>query len=203
MRQTLFVLSPAYCGGRRALQLLNSGAELPLARRLREPPGVPLGEAFSFMSGLYFRGKLAYARRFACARQGTGVHVITPGRGLLDPEHRVRHGELLAIAEIPVALEEPRYRRPLERDAGVLADSLAEGDAVVLLGSIATDKYIEVLAALLADRLHVPAEFLGRGDMSRGALMLRSVQLGRELSYIPVAGAPMRGPRARRVADMI
>ena len=80
----IFLLSPAHCGGKRAAILLNERAEFPLAQRLRSAPGVTLGEAFSFLSGLYFRGKLAYAHRFAHAPAGEpGVQVITTDRGLL------------------------------------------------------------------------------------------------------------------------
>src|SRR5690606_20239197 len=62
--ERVFLLSPAHCGGRRAQLLLNEAAEFPLAQRIRSPEGAPLGEVFSFLSGLYFRGKLTYARRF-------------------------------------------------------------------------------------------------------------------------------------------
>src|SRR5690606_12169773 len=81
----VFLLSPASCGGRRAQLLLREAADFPLARRLRSD-GAPLGEVFSFLSGLYFRGKLTYATRFARPPQGVrGVHVITTSSGLLDP----------------------------------------------------------------------------------------------------------------------
>ena len=45
-----------------------------------------LGEAFSLMSSLYFRGKLAYARAVVERRGGAAAAlVITPTRGLLAP----------------------------------------------------------------------------------------------------------------------
>ena len=43
---------------------MSDRATFDLAVRLRGPGGAALGEVFSFMSGLYFRGKLAYARTF-------------------------------------------------------------------------------------------------------------------------------------------
>jgi len=201
MSQTVFLLSPANCGGRRAKMLMNPAAEFPLAGRLRDS-GLALGEAFSFMSGLYFRGKLAYARAFARTTATPGAYVITPGSGLLDPDSVIRHDDLVAMAAVSVSLDEPKYYEPLEEDARRLAGSIAEDDAVVLLGSIATNKYVEVLSRSLGDRLLFPAEFVGRGDMSRGGLMLRCVTDGTELAYIPVAGAVRHGPRPPKLVPL-
>src|SRR5262245_36869068 len=172
-RQTIFLLSPAHCGGRRAELLLREGASSPLAARLRDS-GAPIGEVFSFLSGLYFRGKLAYGSAFA--RSGPaphGVLVITPGRGLVPPDRVVTLAELREIAEIGVAAEERRFRCPLERDASALHAVLESDDQVVLLGSIATGKYVDIIEGFLDGRLRFPIEFVGRGDMSRGGLMLR------------------------------
>jgi hypothetical protein len=66
---------------------------------------------------------------------------------------------------------------------------------VVLLGSIATGKYTSALLEVFGRRLLFPAAFVGRGDMSRGGLLLRAARSGEELSYIPVAGATLHGPR--------
>src|SRR5687768_5396555 len=193
MARTLFLLSPAHCGGRRAQLLLREQAEFPLAVRLRQA-GAPLGEVFSFLSGLYFRGKLAYAQAFQRAHPADlGTLVITPGRGLVSPAQEVTIQDLHAIAAVGVSLDEPLYRETLARDARALAARLGEADLVVLLGSIATGKDVDVLTHYLDRRLHFPAEFVGRGDMSRGGLMLRHVFEGRELSYIPVAGATRHG----------
>jgi hypothetical protein len=203
MKPPVFLLSPANCGGRRAQILMNSAAEFPLACRLRGPAGLAIGEAFAFMSGLYFRGKLAYARAFSnAALAAAGALVISPGRGLLDCDRAIGRADLLAMAEVPVDLDEPRYRAPLERDASALARSLAPGDRVVLLGSIATDKYVSVLQSAFDGRLLFPREFVGRGDMSRGGLMLRCVATGAELEYVPVAGAVRHGVRPPKLAPM-
>jgi len=67
---------------------------------------------------------------------------------------------------------------------------------VVLLGSVATGKYVDILSPLLGGRLCYPASFIGRGDMSRGGLLLRSVEAGTELDYVPIeAGVRPRGKR--------
>jgi hypothetical protein len=200
-RREVFLLSPAAFGGRRAGILLRPEADFELARRLRTQAGAPLGEVFAFMSGLYFRGKLLYARTFARPPTGDpGTWIIAPGLGLADPDRRVRVPDLRAMAEVPVSLREPRYRDPLLRDARALATRLDPGDRAILLGSIATDKYLAPLEAALGDRLWFPSAFVGRGDMSRGGLLLRQVDAGRPLDCIRVAGAPRRGARPARLA---
>jgi hypothetical protein len=198
LRLRVFLLSPAHCGGKRAAILLNQHATFPLAQRLRSSAGVTLGEAFSFLSGLYFRGKLAYAHRFARPPQSSpGVQVITTYRGLLPADTLVRAGELAEFGAVDIRSDQPAYRLPLTRDVSTLAGIPAV--EAVLLGSIATGKYIDVLLELMGERLLFPREFVGRGDMSRGALLLRAARSGQELEYEPVAGAIRRGRRAPRV----
>lgn len=194
----IFLLSPAHCGGKRAQVLLNERATFPLAVRLRSTPGVTLGEAFSFLSGLYFRGKLAYAERFSRPPGGApGVQVITTDRGLLTGDAPVDAAELRRFGTVDISQEHPAYRLPLERDARALRQQ--ENAEVILLGSVATGKYVDVLIDIMGERLLFPSDFVGRGDMSRGALLLRAVRTGVELSYQPVVGAIRRGARARRV----
>jgi hypothetical protein len=195
----IFLLSPAHCGGKRAEILLNGRASFPLAVRLRSA-GVTLGEAFSFLSGLYFRGKLTYADRFARPPGGNnGVQVITTDRGLMPAGTEISNEDLRRFAGVDISAEEPEYRRPLQRDAGVLG-SMKDVE-VVLLGSVATGKYVDILLEELGDRLLFPADFVGRGDMSRGALLLQAARNGVELAYQPVAGAVRRGRRAPRVGS--
>jgi hypothetical protein len=192
----IFLLSPAHCGGKRAGFLLNDAATFDLARRLCAPGGAPLGEVFSFLSGLYFRGKVAYARAFANPPRGMpGALVITSNRGLIPPETPLTVESLRDFGCTDIATGDPRYREPLERDAHELARKAGGACEVVLLGSVATPKYVEVLRAILGDRLRFPAEFAGRGDMSRGGLMLRCVDERRELTYVPIDGSPRRGTR--------
>jgi hypothetical protein len=195
----VFLLSPARADGERMGLLLSTRARFGLALAVRGP-GAALGEVFQFTSGLYFRGKLAYARAFGRPPPGgSAALVMAPGAGLLPAETLVREEDLRAYAAVPVAADEPRFQAPLERAAAELAERLGPSARVVLLGSIATAKYLGPLAAALGERLLFPAEFVGRGDMSRGGLLLRSVQAGAELRYLPAAGATRRGPRPPRL----
>jgi hypothetical protein len=200
MGPRIFLLSPANCGGRRGQIVMSERASFELAVRLRHT-GAPLGDVFSFMSGLYFRGKLAYATTFAAPPDpgsgitASGVFVITPTAGLRAPDTIVTIDTLRAFANVDVAADNPKYRKPLEQSARAVADDIGADCAVVLLGSIASGKYVEILQSIFGDRLMFPADFVGRGDMSRGGLMLRCVSAGQELAYVPVAGAVRRGQR--------
>jgi hypothetical protein len=192
----VFLLSPARCDGQRAKMLFNPHATFELAATLREPDGAPLGEVFSFLSGLYFRGKLTYARAFATRpRKVAPVQVITTSRGLLTPDSRVTLGDLVEFASVDIGAGVERYLTPLRRDIEELARAIPKTATVVLLGSIATGKYIDALTATFGNRVVFPAEFVGRGDMSRGGLLLRRAREGVELDYIPVAGAVRKGKR--------
>jgi hypothetical protein len=194
----IFLLSPAHCGGKRAALLLNERATFPLAERLRSSPGATLGEAFSFLSGLYFRGKLTYASRFARPPAGEpGALVITTDRGLLPADTLIGARDLVEFGSVDIQSDRPSYRRPLTRDVARIQQR--EDVEFVLLGSIATGKYVDVLTEILGTRLLFPSDFVGRGDMSRGALLLRAVREGSELTYDRVAGAVRRGVRARKV----
>ncbi len=178
--------------------LLRDGAAFPLARALRS--GAPLGEVFSFLSGLYFRGKATYARAFGRPPRGVAeALVITSGNGLLRLDERVDDARLRALAAIPIDVRERRYVEPLLRDALDLDRRCGARCRVVLLGSIATSKYVEPLQAVFGDRLLFPPAFVGRGDMSRGGLLLRCVRADRELDYAPIAGAVRHGARPARL----
>ncbi|HEY1582043.1 MAG TPA: hypothetical protein VGF73_02965 [Chthoniobacterales bacterium] len=189
-----FLLSPAYAGGRRAQMLLSERAQFGLARRLRAGEPVSLGEVFTFLSGLYFRGKLTYANAFA-RPDLTRVLVITPTRGLVPAATPVRLSDLREFAEVDIEENDPRYRQPLERDLRRLVRQLSPQCDVVLLGSVATGKYVSVLLEILRERIQFPADFVGRGDMSRGGLLLRCAVDRTELAYIPVRGAVRKGKR--------
>jgi hypothetical protein len=193
----IFLLSPAHCGGRRAGMLLRRDSDLPVAERCRAGT-LTLGEAFSFVSGLYFRGKLAYACAFGRphAAVESAAFVITPTRGLQAPAMPVTTDLVREFASVDVSPENRRYRLPLERDVEALAAHLPPDARVVFLGSLATDKYVDPLADILGSRLHYPPAFVGRGDMSRGGLLLRSVTDRTELEYAVFhAGALRRGRR--------
>jgi hypothetical protein len=193
-KSRIFLLSPASSNGKRAALLFNARADFTLAQRVRSESGAPLGEVFSFLSGLYFRGKLTYARAFENppSEAISGVQIITPSDGLCPPDLMVTLEDLEAFAEVPIDVDESMYRVPLERDARALAEKLGGDCEVVLLGSVATGKYIDVLLPILGDRLLFPLEFLGHGDMARGAMMLKRAAAGVELTYIP-ASDPRRG----------
>src|ERR1044071_4236957 len=197
----IFLLSPASAGGERARMILRDEAQFPLARKLRAKTGAPIADVFTFLSGLYFRGKIAYANAFARPARGTsGVLVITPTRGLINARTRIYLDDLREFAEVDIHQDDPRYRMPIERDAQHLAAKLPPESDVVLLGSIATGKYVDVLLANFDKRLRFPADFVCRGDMSRGGLMLRCAADRQELSYIPVSGAVVNGKRPPKLA---
>jgi len=180
--------------------VLSERASFELAQRVRVGGGAPLGEVFSFLSGLYFRGKLTYARAFANPADGhAGVFVITPTDGLCPADEPVDLARLQRFATVDIDGDDPRYRRPLDRDARRLARRIGRGGEVVLLGSIATGKYVDPLLAVLGERLRFPADFVGRGDMSRGGLLLRCARAGTELPYVGVRDAVRRGPRPPRL----
>jgi hypothetical protein len=194
--EPLFLLSPARCDGPRARTLLNPAASFELAQQIRSRKGAPLGEVFSFLSGLYFRGKLEYARALTSARQyETHIRIITTNRGLRPPDDCVTRDDLIAFADVDIARGDERYLVPLRRDAEDIARTLPLTAGVVLLGSIATGKYVDTLLAIFGERLLFPAEFVGRGDMSRGGLLLRHARAGLPLAYVPVMGAIRRGRR--------
>jgi len=195
--QKIFLLSPANLKGIRGQRLLDPDLNSELGARLWQQ-GVPLAELFCYTSSLYFRGKLAYAQLFSQPPAGLqGFFIITSSSGLVTPDTVVdiaKAKDLASGAEID--LEDERYRIPLRRDAEGLEKELPEGCQVVLLGSVATEKYVTPLKEVFGRRLLFPAAFLGRGDMSRGALLLRCVRENRELAYSP-AEVPERKSRRR------
>jgi hypothetical protein len=188
--------------------VVSPTAQFALAQQLRTAEGAPLGDVFSFVSGLYFRGKLAYARRFAAPPDpldpvtAGGVLVITPNAGLRAADAPVTLETFRAFAGAAIELENHAYRRPLEHGARALLDAVGPECDVVLLGSIASGKYVEILQPVFADRLVFPPAFVGRGDMSRGGLMLRCVTAGLELEYAPVAGTVRHGSRPPRLQPL-
>ena len=197
----IFLLSPAHCGGERARLLFRPEARFELALKLRTPQGATLGEVFSFLSGLYFRGKIAYARRFACPPADVeGQLVITTNRGLMSADEYVTLADLKQMGCVDIDATVRRYRTPLVRSVKLLRERIGRDCHAVLLGSIATGKYVDILSRHLGEQLRFPSEFIGRGDMSRGGLMLRCVEAGRELTYIPLAGTVRRGARPAKLA---
>ena len=194
--------SPANCAGKRAQMLMSERSSFPLARQLRDR-GASLGAVFSFMSALYFRGKLAYASSFANPPSDLpGTLVVTPGSGLRSPDEILTLDDLKEIARVKVDEQNGPYRKPLERDANRLAESISLNCEAVFLGSVATSKYLGILESAFRERLRFPIDFVGRGDMSRGGLMLRCVEQGEELTYVKVAGALRHGPRPSKLPKL-
>jgi hypothetical protein len=201
-RNRIFLLSPANLAGIRARYVLDVSAESELACRLRRD-GLPLGDLFTFLSSLYFRGKLAYAKAFSAPPHGLcGSYVITATEGLLDPEAVVNLEQVRAMAAAKIDAGESRYRVPFERGCQLLREKIEDSCDIVLLGSIATAKYVEPLLQVFAERLLFPVEFVGRGDMSRGGLMLRAVEARTELVYAPVLNATRRGARPPKLSPL-
>jgi hypothetical protein len=204
----VFLLSPANCSGTRAKMVMSDKAQFDLAVRLRGKSGAAIGEVFAFISGLYFKGKITYALRFANPPEpggeltGSGALVITPTAGLRPAETRVTAEALKAFAKVDIAADDPRYRTPLLASASALAEEIGEDCDVVLLGSVASAKYVDVLTGVFGERLKFPIDFVGRGDMSRGGLLLRCARFGQELPYVPVLGAVRHGPRPPRLAPI-
>src|SRR6185437_1729765 len=145
----VFLLSPANCNGPRAKMVVSDRAQFDLAVRLRRE-GAAIGEVFAFVSGLYFKGKLAYALTFAQPPDpdsdvtGTGALVITPSAGLRPAETVVTADALRTFAGIDIAKNDPRSRKPLLASARALDHEIGPECDVVLLGSIASQKYVEV-----------------------------------------------------------
>jgi len=204
----VFLLSPANCGGIRARMMMSPNARFELAQRLQSVQGAPLGEVFSFVSGLYFRGKLAYARRFARPPDPTdsvaagGVLVITTNAGLRAVDTPVTVESFQAFATGEIDLRNAAYRAPLEQSAKALLDAIGSDCEVVLLGSVASGKYVDLLLPIFGDRLMFPPDFVGRGDMSRGGLMLRCLMAGYELPYVSLNGAIRHGARPPKLEPL-
>lgn len=189
MPHRIFFLSPATLGGRRAESLLRDDAGSELAGALREGR-LTIAEMFAYTSSLYFRGKSAYARAFAQAPPGVGgAWVITTDRGLVSLDMPVTPALLREMASVQIDPAEPRYRDPLVASARAMRERAGPGCQAVLLGSLATAKYLEPLHEAWGEALVAPEAFFGLGDMSRGSLMLRAVEEGRELVYVPARGA--------------
>lgn len=197
----VFVLSPASCNGLRARWVLKKNSCSVLARRLREV-GVPLGEVFTYLSALYFRGKLAYAQAYAEPPPGCpGILIITPTAGLVSHDALIRMSRLRGFARVPIHLNNRLYSSTLRRSARKVATEIGPACEVILLGSVGTGKYLDILGPIFGGRLRVPAEFVGLGDMSRGGLLLRSVRENRQLSYINATSLVVLRPRLRKKPD--
>lgn len=193
MPSTIFLLSPASTSGLRAKQLMSPRAQFATALRYRSPEGVMIAEAFAFMSALYFRGKIAYALHFGGAEN---TRVIAPGFGLVPPTWAITEERMKKMKRTDVDMKDRVYVKTLRATSTELAESIDDDTRVVLLGSVATGKYVDVLLPIFGDRLRFPAAFAGLGDMSRGGLMLRAVRADQELEYTTLDAPRHRAPGA-------
>src|SRR4051794_5638580 len=107
-----FLVSPARCNGLRAEQLAVSRSPMGVALR---SGGAPLGDVFTWLSALYFRGKLTYARTFAPRR----TWIMAPGLGLRPASHRITVADLHAMGQVDI--ESRAFAAPLRTDALALA----------------------------------------------------------------------------------
>jgi hypothetical protein len=196
----IFILSPARSSGPRASLIQNPRAGFELAQRLQKGGAATIGEVFSFLSGLYFRGKLTYARTFAAPPRGLpGIWVITSNRGLLPVDEPLTLSDLVAFGEAEIDAGNDAYSGPLLRDAHTLHKSARGRAAIVFLGSVSSKKYVDLLLQAFRETLVFPPAFLGRGDMSRGGLLLRHASAKEELPYVPLLNSPRKGSRPTRL----
>src|SRR5262245_7129374 len=132
----IFLLSPARVGGKRTDLLLSPRANFELATRV-QTTGAPLGEVFTFLSGLYFRGKSIYANRFVRPyKKVPGVYVIISNHGLLPIETNITKEDVISFGEIPIDPADKRYVQNLQNAAAELLKKLPPNADVILLGSI-------------------------------------------------------------------
>jgi len=120
--------------------------------------------------------------------------------GLLDPEQIVSCEQVRQMAAGRIDVDDDSYRTPFDLCCRSLFQQIQHPCDIVLLGSIATPKYVEPLLNVFGERLLFPVEFVGRGDMSRGGLMLRAVEAQAELSYTPVLNATRHGARPPKLS---
>lgn len=179
---TLFLISPARCNGERA-EMLAASKTAAMGLLLRGE-GAPIGDVFAWLSALYFRGKLTYARAFAKPPASLpGALVMAPGAGLRSPETRISGIALRAMGGVDV--ESDAFVKPLRRDAELVDRAYGGAARVVLLGSIATGKYVDTLLEVFGERLVFPG-----GVRRTGRHEPRRVDAAR--------GAQRRGARVRR-----
>ena len=102
------------------------------------------------------------------------------------PDTVVTLSDLRRISSTSIDEKNSHYRLPLDSDLRRLRKMVGNETDVILLGSVATSKYITPITDVFGERLLFPKDFLGRGDMSRGSMLLRCCEQGLELEYLPV-----------------
>ena len=202
----IFLLSPASTDGLRAQQLTSPRAGFGAAERYRSPEGVTIEEAFTFMSSLYFRGKIGYARHFAApppelalGSRTTASWSSLPASGWCRRACRITPEEMKKLRRTPVDLKSRAYCAPMKKHVEQLRDLAPDG----LGGAPGQRRDRQVRGPAAAgprDRLLFPRDFAGAGDMKRGGMMLRAVREDRELSLRHPRRAPPPRPRLKLLA---
>ena len=171
--------------------------------------GAPLGDVFTFVSGLYFRGKLAYARRFASPPEPRIRRRL--GRARHHAERRAPQPETPVTRRRAARLRRRRRRsRPTRatggRSSGARARWLREIGAdceVVLLGSIASPKYVDVLLDDLRRAPAVPDRFRRpRRHEPRRPAAAQARARASSSTYAPMAGAVRHGARPPKLPPL-
>jgi hypothetical protein len=194
---TIFLLSPARLDGERGRALLDGKGASALMGELRSAHGCSVEAVFCFVSSLYFRGKAAYARAFGVRTAPLpSAYVMTAGGGLLSLDEPVTVARLEGWSRVAVSPDNPHFVAPLLRHATGLLDACDQATRFVLLGSVASRKYVGPLLDVFGERLLYPSELAGRGDMARGKLLLAAAREQRELGYASVRDL-QRFPRAQ------
>ena len=134
--------------------LLNPGANFELAAKLRAGAAT-LGEVYSFISGLYFRGKVAYSDAFGSAPQDLPpAVVIVQGLGLLPLQTLMTAEKLTAAGAVSIERDHIAYRTALLRDAKAVKSASGASCQFVLLGMTAQYDLISALSHHLVNALH-------------------------------------------------
>ena len=140
---------------------MSERATFDLAVRLRDARGTARGSV-QLSERSIFQGQARLLAAFGVHRilsrlfSGAGVFVITPNAGLRTPDTPVTLGGISRFAGVDVSADNPSYRKPLDRSARSLAADIGPDCGVVLLGSIASAKYVDVLLSIFGDRLLFP-----------------------------------------------
>ena len=114
-------------------------AKFAAAMQYRTEAGVEVADAFAFMSALYFRGKIAYARQFAVPSAligGNGIFVITSGYGLVPPDWRLTEERMKRMRRIDIDADARNYTKPLREHAQLIA----------VKDYLDSDEYVEYVA---------------------------------------------------------
>jgi hypothetical protein len=147
---------------------------------LNELPGLTKLDGFPLLASV------AGSAPLDGAVDSIGLRALLAGDGRRD--HRDGRQSRLDEADVDDALQRVRY----------LAYAVSGADGDPSPGAHRGRSYVDPLVRAFGYRLFFPPDFVGRGDMSRGGLMLRAASSGEELTYALVEGTTLHGPRPAR-----